>query len=137
MTPKIARHCPNCKEYQEITLIHPQKLNCPGCAAAWGEVATLESIFDRCPLCENRQFYQTKNFNQFAGCLIMAIGIVLVPWTFGLSLPVFALIDWLLYRRVKSVVVCYKCGGEFHDFSAPKAFKPFIHAVGLKYDKYR
>ena len=67
----------------------------------------------------------------------MGVGIVLVPWTFGLSLPVFALLDWLLYRRVPSVIVCYKCGGEFYNFQTVKIFKPFLHHIGLKYDKYR
>lgn len=78
-----------------------------------------------------------KDFNQALGCLIMAGGIVLVPFTYGLSLPVFALLDWVLFRRVASFVVCYRCATEFRGFVVPKHFKPFLHHIGLKYDKYR
>jgi len=67
----------------------------------------------------------------------MLIGIILVPWTYGLSLPVFASIDWLLHKRVATIVNCYKCGTEFRGFSNLKHFKPFMHPIGLKYDKYR
>ena len=67
----------------------------------------------------------------------MGIGIVLVPKTYGLSLPVFAFIDWLIYKFVPTIVACYRCGSEFRGFETPKQFKPFMHHIGLKYDKYR
>ncbi len=65
----------------------------------------------------------------------MLIGIVLVPITYGLSLPAFALIDWFLHRRVATVINCYKCGSEFRGFKNENDFKPFMHHIGLKYDK--
>ena len=133
----IARHCPQCKQYMPAQKKEDGGLFCPSCHQEWGKIDNPQNIFDHCPICQCRQFYVTKDFNQFIGCLIMLVGIVLVPWTYGLSLPVFALLDWLLHKRVKSVIVCYKCGSEFHDFEIPKHFKPFLHHIGLKYDKYR
>lgn len=65
----------------------------------------------------------------------MLVGIVLVPWTYGLSLPVMALIDFLLSRRVDDVINCYRCGCEFRNIPTEKTFKPFMHHIGLKYDK--
>lgn len=133
----LSRHCPQCKNYQTITPEPDKEIKCPQCAVSWGTFISDESVFERCPCCTCRQFYVTKDFNQALGCLIMGVGIILVPWTFGLSLPVFALIDWLLYRKVPAVVCCYRCGAEYRGFPSTKDFKPFMHHIGLKYDKYR
>ncbi|HCI44069.1 MAG TPA: hypothetical protein DE315_00840 [Candidatus Omnitrophica bacterium] len=134
----ISRHCPRCKQYAALELHDQTSLNCPRCSARWGRVATLKEIFDSCPVCQCRQFYISKDFNQLLGCLVMLVGIALVPFTYGLSLPVFALFDWLLARRVESLINCYKCGSEFRGFKEEtNRFKPFLHHVGLKYDKYR
>ena len=139
MSPSIARHCPSCKNYSElpITTDSDSYLICPHCKAKWGKITNRHNIFDFCPICQCRQFYVTKDFNQLAGCLIMFFGIILVPKTYGLSLPVFALIDWLLYRKVKTITCCYRCGSEFRNFPSSAQFKPFMHHIGLKYDKYR
>lgn len=133
----ISRHCPQCRSYQSIEPKDYEPLKCPKCQDVWGKFENEFASFEHCPCCGCRQFYITKDFNQALGCLIMLFGIVLVPWTFGLSLPVFALIDWLFYRRVPAVTCCYRCGAEYRDFPASKEFKPFMHHIGLKYDKYR
>ncbi len=135
--PLIGRHCPACKQHGLVPIASFQNIVCPTCQTVWGKTAALEKIFESCPCCQNRQFYTQKDFNQALGCAIMALGIILVPWTYGLSLPVFAVIDWGLRKKVKDIVVCYKCGSEFHDFSIPQNCKPFMHHIGLKYDKYR
>jgi hypothetical protein len=88
-------------------------------------------------VCTCRQFYTDKDFNQVIGFVVMGVGVVLVPMTYGLSLLVFALIDWIIYKRVPKLVACYRCGSEFRGFAIPERFKPFIHQIGLKYDKYR
>ena len=133
----IARHCPQCQKYQKVEPKKGVELKCPNCSHLWGKYDSDEAVFERCPCCTCRQFYITKDFNQALGCLIMGVGIVLVPWTYGLSLPVFALIEWMLYRRIAVVTCCYRCGSEFRGFTTNKDFKPFMHHIGLKYDKYR
>ena len=133
----IARHCPLCKKYAQTKLLDHQEVLCPLCKSMWGKTGELNKIFENCPICQCRQFYVHKDFNQAVGCLIMGVGIVLVPWTYGLSLPFFAFIDWLLHKRVSSLVACYKCGSEFRGFPIPKNFKSFMHHIGLKYDKFR
>ncbi len=134
----ISRHCPQCKQYVTVELLEHAALNCPHCGALWGKVATLKEIFDYCPACQCRQFYASKDFSQSVGCFIMLVGIAFVPFTYGLSLPGFALIDWFLAGRVDPLVNCYKCGSEFRGFGAQsRDLKPFQHHIGLKYDKYR
>lgn len=69
------------------------------------------------------------------GCLIILIGALLVPFTYGLSLPALLLVDWLLYRRVAEVTVCYKCGVEFRDFGViPESVKVFDHHIAELYE---
>jgi hypothetical protein len=133
----IAQHCPLCQQFSQIDIADGQEVCCPHCTGRWGKIETLENIFDRCPFCECRQFYLSKDFNQFLGCLIMLLGIVFVPWTYGLSLPVFAVVDWALYQRIPTIVNCYRCGCEFRNLKYPKDFKAFMHHIGLKYDKDR
>ncbi|MDP2654206.1 MAG: hypothetical protein Q8Q08_09270 [Candidatus Omnitrophota bacterium] len=134
----IARTCPQCKAYGRLEISSEgQGASCPSCGAAWGRVASVKKIFERCPVCECRQFYRDKDFNQILGCLIMLFAVVLVPWTYGISLPVFALLDFLLRKRIPNMVVCYRCGTEFRGFPVPEHFKGFLHHIGLKYDKYR
>lgn len=137
MNPTLSRHCPQCKQYQTVSIVNPGELVCPGCAEKWGRIDPKIPWFEKCPVCTCRQFYITKDFNQFLGFAILLVGIVLVPWTFGLSMPIFALLDWLLYRRVPVVTCCYRCGSEFRNAKSDKSFKPFMHHIGLKYDKYR
>lgn len=137
MSPFIARHCDQCKQYVKLPIYENTCLICSQCQSNWGKVTTLNQIFEHCPICRCRQFYLSKDFNQFLGCLILLIGIVLVPFTFGLSLPLFAFIDWLLHKRTKTIINCYRCGSEFRDLTTDKNFKPFLHHIGLKYDKYR
>ena len=137
MSPTIARHCNQCKIYSQLPAINNQPLICPQCQKVWGTFRSKETIFDSCVVCTCRQFYTVKDFNQILGFLVMAVGIILVPWTYGLSLPVFAGIDWLIYKKIPTIVACYRCGSELRGFDIPAHLKPFMHHIGLKYDKYR
>ncbi len=131
----ISRACGSCKKFSQVILSENQSVICPQCSKEWGKLDAIEKVFDHCPICGCRQFYLQKDFNQALGCFIMFIGIVLVPWTYGLSLPVFALFDWILHRRVPSIVVCYKCLSEFRGCKIPSHLKPFMHHIGTRYDK--
>ena len=137
LIPTIGRECPQCKKYAQIELLDNQAVGCPHCRKEWGKAGRLETIFEQCPLCSCRQFYLDKDFNQVLGCLIMICAIVLVPFTYGISLAVFALIDFLLRKKINSLIVCYRCGAEFRGLNALSHFKPFMHHIGLKYDKTR
>ena len=52
-------------------------------------------------------------------------------------LPFFAGIDWLLFQRVASMIICYRCGGEFREFLVPARLQPYLHKIGLRYDRTR
>ncbi len=135
--PTISRFCDKCKQYGRIDLIDAMTIICPHCKAEWGKVDKVNVAIERCPVCTCRQFYVDKDFNQIFGFAVMGIGIVLVPLTFGLSLPFFAFIDWIIYKKVPRLIACYRCGSEYRGFDIPPVLKSFMHHIGLKYDKYR
>lgn len=131
----ITYWCKDCKKHNEMEFRPEIPLECPTCNKKWGQLRSADSIFESCSVCGCNQFYTQKDFNQAMGCLVMLGGIILVPFTFGLSLPFFAGIDWLFYKRVPTMVVCYRCGCEFRGFPIPALFKNFMHHIGVKYDK--
>ena len=96
--PTISRFCDDCKKYGRIDVSDGKILQCPHGQKEWGKIEKLENVFERCQVCTCRQFYTDKDFNQIIGFIVMGVGILLVPKTYGLSLPVFALIDWLIYK---------------------------------------
>ena len=142
MMMSLGRNCPECRKYAQVSVLPQKPVVCPYCAKSWAEPVDTERVFERCPaclagrqVCQATQFYLQKDFHQALGCLIMLIGIVLVPLTFGLSLVVFAAVDWLFYKRVPSMAVCYRCHSEFRGFKIPAHLKPFMHHIGVRYDK--
>ena len=132
----ITYRCSQCKQSCDLEA-HPGEFTCSHCGKPGGEIDTLDTLFDHCPICQCRHFYLSKEFNRALGFLILGLSIILVPWTYGLSLPVCALLDWMLYKRVPTLVNCYQCRSEFKGFDTPKRLKPFDHHIGLRYDKYR
>lgn len=132
----VSRECGFCGKYAKAEVLEGHSPICPHCQKTWPCVS-VRFAFDTCPFCQCRQFYVQKDFNQALGCLIMAFGIILVPLTYGISLPVFALVDWILYRKVPTIVVCYRCAGEFRGFSVSENLKSFMHHIGEKYEKER
>lgn len=96
------------------------ELPCPQCGtarpvAAEGWTDGAEARVEVCPLCGCRHLYRQRDFNRALGCALVAVGAALVPWTFGLSLPLFGLVDLWLWRRLKDAVVCYRCDTVYRD----------------------
>jgi len=93
--------CPNCSEIVEIDI------------DGWSQED--ETSIESCVVCGCRHLYRQRDFNRALGCSLVAIGAVLVPWTFGLSLVVLSLVDLFLYYRLKESVVCYRCDTVYRD----------------------
>jgi len=120
--------CEICKKTKSF----PEALYCNECQ----KPVLFESNLDfvECPVCGCEHFYRKKDFNQAVGCIVILIGALLVPWTYGISLLVLSIIDYLLYRRVKDSVECYKCKSEFKDVIVPDKLTPFDHHIAELYE---
>lgn len=77
-----------------------------------------------CPQCGNAELYRKKDVPQQIGCAVVLSAIALSTiayaiWDFPGAFVVFAsvaLLDFLIYRRLGSVTVCYRCHAEFRRF---------------------
>ena len=87
-----------------------------------------------CPACGCKHLYKKKDFNQTLGCLIILIGAIFVPITYGLSLVLLFFLDLLLYSRVKYSIECYKCKTEYKNIVVPKNMTSFDHHIAEIYE---
>ena len=75
---------------------------------------------DRCPVCTGGDFYIRKDFNPKVGLTVVIIGALVsaVFYWFGRDMIAYgilaaaALIDLIVYGRLKDVTVCYRCHSE-------------------------
>jgi hypothetical protein len=95
------------------------------------------SAVEVCPLCGCRHLYRQRDVHRAVGCTLVAVGAILAPWTWGLSLVLLAGVDLWLSRRLPWAVVCYRCDTVYRD-ARPGArqgdFELLKHDV-LKYGK--
>jgi DNA-directed RNA polymerase subunit RPC12/RpoP len=137
---RIRTQCRECGLPFRETLVRDRpQLTCPGCghARALDHEAWSADRVTHCPVCGCQHLYRQRDVNRALGCLIVAVGAALVPWTYGLSLVVLAGVDLVLYLRIKESVVCYRCDTVFRDAQpSPRQgeFDLLKHDV-LKYGK--
>src|SRR5262249_16738124 len=80
-----------------------------------------DRAIDRCPVCEGADFYIRKDFDPKIGLTVVIIGasISATFYWFGRDIVAYgilaaaALIDLIVYGRLKDVTVCYRCHSEF------------------------
>jgi hypothetical protein len=92
-------------------------------------------------ICGNSELYKKKDFPQRLGLMILA-GACLASiepyrrymfwlvWTILLGSLAF---DYLLYRLVGDVVVCYRCLAEYRDARAMGSFPPYELSIAERY----
>jgi len=76
---------------------------------------------DRCPVCAGADFYIRKDFDPKLGLTVVIVGALISAgfYWFGRDLIAYgilasaALIDLVVYGRLKDVTVCYRCHSEF------------------------
>jgi hypothetical protein len=112
-------------------------LPCPNCGADHQVVAPPPDLpVTRCAFCGCEELYFQKDFNRATGIALVALGAVFVPWTYGLSLLAVTIVDFVLYKVLKDVTVCYSCRAVHRGYPLNPAHKPFdlvthdIHVYG-------
>lgn len=103
------------------------------------DCSTQKQCFDRsrvltsCLSCGAGDLYLQKDFPRKIAIPIVIAGIVTVPWTWGLSLIAVALIDFILYRFVPWMTVCYRCRSEHRGFRKNPIHKEFDRHIDELY----
>jgi len=83
------------------------------------------ALIERCAACGHDQLYFQKDFNRTTGIALVVVGAVFVPWTWGLSLLGVTILDYIVWRMVKDVIVCYRCQAVHRGYPPNPAIKPF------------
>jgi hypothetical protein len=99
---------------------------CEHCGAESAVTAPpAETIIERCASCGHGELYFQKDFNRTTGVALVAVGAVFVPWTYGISLLAVTILDYIVWRVVKDVIVCYQCQAVHRGYPANPALEPF------------
>ena len=114
---------------------HAGTLACGTCRRSYDVTAAAD--FEQCPICGCRRFFRQKAFSRVLGIGLVVAGAILVPFTYGISLMVLALVDLLIYRAVPMMAVCYLCRAEFRGVPVPDRILPFRHHMAEGYEKRR
>jgi Zn ribbon nucleic-acid-binding protein len=117
--------CPSCEQRLARTAGEPSRA-CEHCNAATSVTAPPENaVISHCAACGHEELYFQKDFNRTTGVALVAIGAVFVPWTYGLSLLGVTILDYIVWRVVKDVIVCYECQTVHRGYPANPDIKPF------------
>ena len=136
---RVRTQCRECGLPFNARIVAGGELSCPKCATSRAVAADGwdERQVAVCPICDCKHLYRQRDFNRALGCLLVAVGAALVPWTYGLSLIVLSLVDLWMYRRLSEAAVCYRCDTVYRDARPTESqgeFDLLKHDV-LKYGK--
>src|SRR3954470_2215823 len=126
--------CPKCDAGLAVPAASaPAAITCGGCGCeiplSVSDAVREGRAVDQCPVCRGGDFYIRKDFDPKMGLVFVIIGALIsaVFYWFGRDLLAYAvlggaaLIDLIVYGRLKFVTVCYRCHTEFRGTYAPTA----------------
>jgi hypothetical protein len=123
-------------------------ITCGGCGRAIAlnisDAVRLDRAVDRCPVCDGADFYGRKDFDPTIGLTVVIVGAVIsgVFYWFGRDLIAYsilagaALIDLIVYGRLKDLTVCYRCHTEFRGAYAQTASAFDLHTADVLEQEY-
>ena len=99
---------------------------------------------DRCPVCRGSDFYRRKDFDPKVGLTVIVVGALISAgfYFYGQDLVAYsilataALIDLIMYGRLKDLTVCYRCHSEFRGASPPTAPVFDLHTADVLEQEY-
>ena len=123
---EVLAKCPKCDAGLPVHAADaPAAITCGGCGREIPLIITDElradRAVDRCPVCNGADFYIRKDFDPKIGLTVVIIGALISAgfYWFGRDLIAYgilasaALIDLIVYGRLRDVTVCYRCHAEF------------------------
>ena len=123
--PSVHFLCTKCEQRLARSAGEPAHA-CEHCGEQSSVVAPPENaVIDRCSACDHDQLYFQKDFNRTTGIALVVVGAIFVPWTYGASLLAVTILDYIVWRMVKDVIVCYQCQAVHRGYKPNPALKPF------------
>jgi hypothetical protein len=124
MTASVHHLCPQCEQRLARDAGEPARA-CDHCGAPSSVTAPPENaVIERCAACGHEELYFQKDFNRKTGIAMVVLGAVFVPWTW-IPLIGVTILDYIVWRVVKDVIVCYECQAVHRAYPANPALQPF------------
>jgi DNA-directed RNA polymerase subunit RPC12/RpoP len=118
--------CPKCDAGLPVRAAEsPDAIKCGRCGRdiplTFSDAMRSDAAVDRCPVCNGAEFYIRKDFDPKVGLTVVIVGALISAafYWFGRDLIAYgilasaALIDLVVYGRLKDLTVCYRCHSEF------------------------
>jgi len=147
----VVARCPQCDAGLPVDAADaPAAIKCGRCGCdiplTWSGAVRADRAVDACPVCEGGDFYIRKDFDPKVGLAVVIIGALVsgVFYWFGRDLIAYgilasaALIDLVVYGRLKDVSVCYRCHTEFrgaYERRAPSFDLHTADVLELEYER--
>lgn len=139
MAPEVNFACSTCGDGLVLPLGDPAGVQCGRC----GELARLAAPapagtpLERCAACASPALFVQRDFNRILGLAIVGIAALFAVKTRGLSLLAAALVDWILYRMLPRITVCYACDAVHRGVPVHPRHAAYDHHVedALKEEK--
>jgi len=118
--------CPKCDAGLPVAAATaPSEITCGGCGReiplSVSDAVREGTAVDRCPVCSGGDFYIRKDFDPKIGLTVVIVGALISAafYWYGRDLIAYsilasaALVDLVVYGRLKDITVCYRCHSEF------------------------
>lgn len=146
----VVAKCPKCDAGLAVAAADgPSVITCGGCGTAipltFSPAVRADTAVDQCPVCAGGDFYVRKDFDPKLGLAVVVVGglISAVFYWFERDFLAYgvlggaALIDLLIYGRLKNVSVCYRCHTEFRGAYSLAGAKGFdLHTADVLEQEY-
>jgi hypothetical protein len=145
----ILAKCPTCDAGLPVDAADaPTAIRCGRCGSdiqlTISEAIRHDSGVDSCPVCQGADFYTRKDFDPKVGLAIIIAGAAVsaVFYWFRRDLIAYsllaatALIDLVVYGRLKDLTVCYRCHTEFRGGHARTASAFDLHTADVLEQEY-
>jgi DNA-directed RNA polymerase subunit RPC12/RpoP len=122
----IVAKCPKCDAKLPFRAADaPARIACGRCGREivlnLSDALGADREVDRCPVCSGADFYLRKDFDPKIGVAVIVVNVLISAlfYWFGLDLVAYgvlaaaALVDLVVYNRLKDVTICYRCHSEF------------------------
>ena len=145
----ILAKCPACDAGLPVSAAdRAAAIRCGGCGRdiplTITDAVRGDRAVDCCPVCQGADFYARKDFDPKVGLAVVVIGAAVSAgfYWFGLDLIAYgilagaALIDLVVYGRLKDLTVCYRCHSEFRG-AYPRTAPAFdLHTADVLEQEY-
>src|SRR5258708_34364338 len=104
--PSVHFLCPRC-EVRLARIAGETVRPCESCDEASSVTAPPpDTLIDHCAACRHDQPYFQKDFNRTTGVSRVAIGAILAPFTYFISLGLVTVLDYVIWRKIRNVISC-------------------------------